>query len=219
MEQYRRHLPHWIPDKACLFVTWRLWGSLPAATVEWLKREQGLEERRVAQHANDRSKDDDAIRRAAAQRFAKLDGILDKASTGPLWLQRPELARLAVETLLYAERELRLHRLHAYVVMANHVHALLEPRASLARIMKTVKGYTARRANRILGRDGKRFWQDESFDHWIRDEAEFARVVRYIEHNPVKAGLVSRPPDWPWSSACRTDLQVCPLCSRQGAGC
>jgi putative transposase len=48
---------------------------------------------------------------------------------------------------------------------------------------------------------GQTFWQQESFDHWARDEAEFCRIIAYIENNPVKAGSVSRPEDWRWSSA------------------
>jgi putative transposase len=87
--------------------------------------------------------------------------------------------------------------------MANHVHLLITPHAALARITKSLQGFTARKANAILGRTGKFFWQDESFDHWLRNEAEFARIISYIERNPVTAGLVKRPEDWPWSSASR----------------
>ena len=54
-----------------------------------------------------------------------------------------------------------------------------------------LKGYTAREANRLLGRTGQPFWQGESYDHWVRDETEFIRIIAYIENNPVKAGLVA----------------------------
>jgi hypothetical protein len=63
------------------------------------------------------------------------------------------------------------------------------------------KSYTGHRANALLGRVGRPFWQAESFDHWIRDDAERVRLVRYVEDNPVKARLCARPEDWPWSSA------------------
>jgi putative DNA methylase len=53
----------------------------------------------------------------------------------------------------------------------------------------------------FLGSTGKRFWQNESHDHLVRTPAEFQRVKRYIENNPVKAGLVSEPHDFLWSSA------------------
>ena len=96
-----------------------------------------------------------------------------------------------------------LYTLWAYVVMANHVHVFLKPKgdATIERISKHLKGFTSREANLFLERTGQKFWQDESFDHWSRDKDEFLRIVKYIENNPVKAGLVKRPEDWPWSSA------------------
>jgi putative DNA methylase len=53
----------------------------------------------------------------------------------------------------------------------------------------------------LLKRVGQTFWQDESYDHWARDEAEVERIVAYIEGDPVRSGLVERPEDWRWSSA------------------
>jgi REP element-mobilizing transposase RayT len=67
--------------------------------------------------------------------------------------------------------------------------------------MGALKGATAREANRILGRTGETFWQAESYDHWVRDNSESERIVTYIENNPIKAGLVERPEEYPWSSA------------------
>jgi len=68
-------------------------------------------------------------------------------------------------------------------------------------VMLVIKSASARRANRLLERIGQRFWQDESFDHWVRDDRERRRIIRYIEANPVEAGLVAAPEDWRWSSA------------------
>ena len=67
--------------------------------------------------------------------------------------------------------------------------------------MQTLKGYTAREANKLLQRSGQPFWQKESYDHAARNEREAGRIRRYIEDNPVKAGLVARAEDYPWSSA------------------
>ena len=67
--------------------------------------------------------------------------------------------------------------------------------------MQSLKGVTARDANRILGRTGETFWQAESYDHWVRDEKEWLRIAGYIENNPVKAGMVSLAEDYRWSSA------------------
>jgi REP element-mobilizing transposase RayT len=64
-----------------------------------------------------------------------------------------------------------------------------------------LKGSTARQPNLILGRTGEAFWQDEFFDHRVRDEAELDRIAHYVEHNPVSAGLAANPRTWHWSSA------------------
>ena len=64
-------------------------------------------------------------------------------------------------------------------------------------------GYTSSESG--LGRTGKPFWQVESYDHWVRNAYQFQRIISYIEWNPVSAGLVEKPEDWPWSSAHRQD--------------
>ena len=58
----------------------------------------------------------------------------------------------------------------------------------------------------MLGLVGQPFWQDESYDQLVRNRTEFDRIANYIEMNPVKAGLVAKPEDFPWSSA-RADWQ------------
>jgi hypothetical protein len=79
--------------------------------------------------------------------------------------------------------------------------------------MKSLKGYTAHEVNRLLGRTGVPFWQRESYDHWVRDQPEWQKIVAYIENNPVKAGLVSRAEDYRWSSAGETwRAQLVPPC-------
>jgi putative transposase len=178
MTYYERNLPHWQPPGRDIFITWRLKGSLPSPLRDIVSKA------------------------APGERFLALDRALDRADAGPLWLREPRVAQCIVATLRAAEAQ-RLLDLHAYAIMANHVHVLLTPAAPIARITKRVKGATAHRANRLLGFTGSYFWQDESFDHWIRNPAEWQKIRAYIERNPVAAGLVARPEDWPWSSASR----------------
>jgi putative transposase len=97
--------------------------------------------------------------------------------------------------------ELGHYDLRAYVIMANHVHALLLLKVAPQRLLRALKGVTARDANELLGRTGQPFWQAESYDHWVRDAGEFARIIAYIENNPVKAGFVLGAENYPWSSA------------------
>jgi REP element-mobilizing transposase RayT len=85
--------------------------------------------------------------------------------------------------------------LQAWAVMPNHVHAVFTPQKPfhLANIVHSWKSYSAVQANRILGRQGS-FWQREYYDHLVRDDTDFDRIVRYVLDNPRKAGLL----DWRW---------------------
>jgi putative DNA methylase len=130
-----------------------------------------------------------------------MDRLLDISRTAPLHLYRPEIAKMVVETLWYHAQHLEHYHLHSYVVMPNHVHLLITPRAPVSKLMQSLKRFTAQSGNRILGLTGQPFWQDESYDRLVRDEAEFQRIVRYIETNPVNAGLVATAEEFLWSSA------------------
>ena len=96
------------------------------------------------------------------------------------------------------------YRLGAFVVMANHMHVLLFPLVPPNKLLQSLKGFTAQEANRLLGRTGNPFWQPETYDHWVRNDEEWRKIASYIENNPVKAGIVSRAEEYPWSSANET---------------
>ncbi len=88
-----------------------------------------------------------------------------------MFLLQDELASLVAASLRHGE-ETGEYELGAFVIMANHVHALLLPRIPVSRLMKSLKGYTAREANRLLGRTGEPFWQKESYDHWVQETSK-----------------------------------------------
>ena len=134
-----------------------------------------------------------------------MDRLLDNALTGPRYFVRPEIADMMVEAIDYRERQLRHYELHAFVVMANHVHLLVTPLIEPSKFMHSLKRFTAGQGNRMLGLAGP-FWQDESYDRLVRNEKEFERILNYIEMNPVKAGLVEQAEDFRWSSP-RADWQ------------
>ena len=117
-----------------------------------------------------------------------------------MYLAQESLAGIVVASL-HRGALLGHYELGAYVVMSNHVPVLLLPKISPSRLLQSLKGSTAREANRVLGRRGETFWQAESYDHWVRDEKERERIAAYIENNPLKAGLVQRAEDFCWSSA------------------
>ena len=220
---YRRRLPHWQPDGAVFFLTWRLQGSLPREAVERLRAERG---QLMAQPPREGESPRDKALRVGKALFGLTDASLGdalKSGYGPRWLEDARVAGLVQASLYYWHGN--RYELHRYVIMPNHVHVLLEPlkvgqpfRAAqrtqagkpapleepqyvlLRKITQGVKGYTARETNRLLGRRGV-FWQDEGFDHWIRDGKGYLRCVDYIDRNPVEAGLCATPEDWPWGSA------------------
>jgi REP element-mobilizing transposase RayT len=180
MSYYERDLPHWHPEGRTIFLTWRLYGSLPRDVRRRLEGSQ----------------------QSAGKQFAIADRCLDTATDGPRWLREPKVAECVRDVVLRGA-DMKQYVLHAYVLMPNHVHILLDPIVDMPRIVRGIKGVSSRDANRVLGRVGKPFWQDESFDHWIRSPAEFEKVRGYIERNPVQAGLAAKPEDWRWSSAHR----------------
>lgn len=139
-----------------------------------------------------------------ATSFLQHDERLDRSGFGPVWLQDPRVASMLAGALQYGETARQFYKLHAWVIMPNHVHVVLEPRVAMPGSMRWLKGRTGRMANRILGRTGMPFWQEESFDHWVRSPEELQELIDYVERNPVKAGLVEAKQQWAWSSARRS---------------
>ncbi len=93
---------------------------------------------------------------------------------------------------------------HAYCLMPNHYHLLVEtPRANLDDAMQRLNGTYAMRFNRHHERTGHVF-QGRYGSKLITDDSYALTVVRYLAANPVQAGLCVAPEDWPWSSYAAT---------------
>lgn len=199
---YRRHLPHFQPPGATLFITSRLADSIPVEVQKQLRAEAERTEAALTRISDPQERAQQAY---LEQRrlFGKWDTLLDTPKSGPTWLREPAIAELFVESLHY--RDGWVYTLDAFCVMANHVHVVYTPLRkeddsyhALSAIMQSLKGRTASKANSLLGRRGD-FWQHENYDHVVRDEAEFQRIIRYVLNNPVKAGFVQKWQDWPWT--------------------
>lgn len=176
MEIPSRRLPHWQPEARVLFFTWHLYGSLPKCRYP------------PPGHLS------------AGQAFVWMDRYLDTTRAGPMWLKQPRIADV-VSANICRGADQRLYELYAWVVMANHAHLLVRPFIEPAEAVRRIKGRSAREANSLLCRTGEPFWQSESYDRWVRDAKEMAEISRYIENNPLKAGLAARAEDYRWSSA------------------
>jgi putative transposase len=91
--------------------------------------------------------------------------------------------------------------IRAYCLMPNHVHLLVVPERSdsLDRLFRVVHAHYAELVNARLGWTGH-LWQ-QRFASCPMDTVHLAVALEYVHDNPVRAGLVARPTDWPWSSA------------------
>ena len=134
---YRRDLPHIQPVGATLFVTFRLFGSLPRAVIErWqaVKRCLGeclkrLEPSDVGQTVSLPDSQPNSLRHRQYELhrrwFARFESLLDRADTGPLWLKDEQIAAMVADSLHY--RDGKVYRLDAFSVMPNHVHVVFAP--------------------------------------------------------------------------------------------
>jgi REP element-mobilizing transposase RayT len=173
----RGYLPHFDAGAVVQSITFRLADSLP---------------RHLYVMAEASSKSDIVRQR-------RLDSLIDNGY-GACLLRDPTCATLVESALGHFDGE--RYRLLAWVIMPNHVHAMIEQMEGyrLGDVIRSWKWFTSQRINASRQSSG-RIWAKDYFDRYIRDERHFANALSYIEDNPVKAGLASRPEDWTYSSA------------------
>src|SRR5579862_9784630 len=154
----RGYLPHWDVKGAIQFLTWHLDDALDPSYWESWRRS---------------GNDPNAMREA----WRKIERHLDRG-IGSACLRSPAISRLVMESFM--EGHSIYYRVHAAVVMPNHVHAVVEigSKSSLAEVAKQIKGASARKVNRVLGRTG-RLWQPDYFDRLIRSEQHLNRCIGY----------------------------------------
>jgi len=158
MPEHRRRLPHIYPENTPLFLTWHLQGSLPAFLTPPAKLTSG-------------------------QAFVWFDRQMDRAQRGPRHLLRSDIARIVVDSI-HKGVELGHYDLGAYIVMPNHVHLLIQPKIPPERLMRSLKGATAREANRLLERTGTPFGKRNRTTTGcatLTNFGEFAPTLRTIQ--------------------------------------
>lgn len=196
----RGYLPHLKSEGKSYFATFRLADTLPKEVLLRLKceREQILQNALAHKRPLTRQEQEELF----LWYSTKVDSYLD-AGNGECHLANPKIASVVADALRFFDGE--RYELRSWVVMSNHVHVVVWPKppVTLSGILHSWKSFTATKANRILERTGDRFWQAESYDHFIRDDEEMVRCCAYATQNPVKAGLCERAEDWVWSSAYR----------------
>ena len=220
---YRRNLPHIQPPGATFFVTFNLAGSLPKRVLQQWRSEKSQPEEKKLRILKPQNRDRLTSVERKREWFRKFEKTLDDAQSGPTWLKDDRIAKEVADSMHYLDG--KVYRLDAYCIMTNHVHVVFAPLPmqpsevpqtfsledmnnttqpkslcyyALASIMQSLKGYTARKANQLLGRRGA-FWHHESYDHCVRNPDEWQGIITYVLNNPVKAGLVDEREKWRWN--------------------
>lgn len=199
---YRQRLPHLQPLGGTFFVTYMLDGSFPKPLLEKWKAQLDWQKRGLM-HSTGVSIDE-STRRMYKLDFKKKDDFLDTSTSGNHYLKHDALAGIVAGSLHFWDGR-RLDLL-AYCIMSNHVHAVFRlydenntpAEIFLQDVIHSIKRFSALECNKILGKTGQ-FWQNESYDHWIKTPQEERNCIRYVLHNPIKAGLCRQAADWKWS--------------------
>lgn len=178
-------LPHWTQEGATYAVTFRLFDALPSEVLQqWLAEREDIVKtaRQLGRELSDAERE-----RLDQLHSERVERWLD-AGHGCCFLRNGPVAELIASALRYFDGQ--RYDLFAWCAMPNHVHVVFRPQAdwTLSKILHSWKSYTAKEANRILGRSGE-FWQDEYYDHLVRNDRDFEHQVRYVLENPSKAGL------------------------------
>jgi 5-methyltetrahydrofolate--homocysteine methyltransferase len=185
-------LPHWYREGATYAVTFRLEDTLPKSVLVAYAKEKEELDKRIEQA--DKDGEDGLswdLHRQQHQLYRdRIEKVLDEGM-GECWMKDERVAVILADAIKHFAGE--RYDLGAWCVMSNHVHIILSPREgeSLADILHSIKRFSEREANKVLGREGA-FWQKESYDHIIRDVEDYANQRSYVLRNPESAGLV----DW-----------------------
>lgn len=195
-ERWRSNLPHWEVEGHWHFVTIRCHGSLPE------EAKCKLQEIHRSLEAIDPQSE--GFLQLQRRYFLTAEKYLD-AGMG----FAPFTTSLACEPCLKAFAEIQAEgwNVGEASIMPNHIHLLILRRQSdfsLRQVIRRFKGRSGRWINRALGRTG-RFWQEDWFDRWMRDDAERSKTVAYIRNNPVKAGLAKEWIEHPWRVSTEVD--------------
>jgi putative transposase len=183
VEITQQTLPHLVQPEVSYFFTFRLADSVPKTLLEeWVRQRNAW----LAHHPLPLTQTDTL---EYAERFTKrMDACLD-AGHGTCALRDPNVRKLVEEAITKFDG-VRLD-LDAVVIMPNHVHLLLKPRAdeNVFKLIGGMKGYSARVCNKLLGLTKQAFWMEDSYNRIVRDHDELRAFRDYIRRNPVEAKL------------------------------
>lgn len=190
----QRGLPHWAQDGCVVFITWRMADSLPTEVLTtWrTQRAAWLADHQIDPQIPGWKKLLHELSPAEVAEFHETfteawHTLLDQGH-GSCALRNPKCATLVRDSLLHFDG-IR-YQMHTFVIMPNHLHLLVTfpDRQSMLAQCESWKRFTGTQLNRHLGTTG-RFWQQDAFDHLVRHQAQYHRLLRYLAENPTRARL------------------------------
>ena len=183
MIEYKRNLPHILPDDGVFFITYRINNSLPLNVLIGLKSEYEKEVKSAKAAVLNSKLLNSRLNEIYDEYFYEFDSLLDRYVNNFDLSVNEKLSKIIADSIYYLDN--KNYKLICYCIMPNHVHLIIyKLRKPLFEIMKVLKGYSAREINKELGRKGK-FWHAESYDNVIRSRNELHNKIQYSLNNPV----------------------------------
>ncbi|GLR19721.1 transposase [Portibacter lacus] len=208
---YKRNLPHIQTVGAIFFITCSLKGSISKNKLAEIREEYNLRKTIID---DSMSKKEINYQKYFARRkyILDIDNIIHE-NKGPSYLDSPANARILLERIESYHK--KYYNLLAVTIMSNHFHMLIDTSVQLKgnlvpdfipenyvqldKVMKLIKGGSAKFINEYCKTPGRQVWENESFDIYIRNEKMLSKVVGYILNNPVKAGIVNTFEEHPFT--------------------
>jgi len=196
VEKHRRSLPHLQLEGQIISLTWRLAFTLPQ---KLLDLQEDLKQT-LASISNRKDGDEARHYTEYARKLEEYDEYLGKFELPGISLCADAIADVLTTAFRFYDGS--LYELHSYCVMPNHIHLLIRPLPDslggfhqISTSVQRLKTFTAKQMNKYIGRQGK-VWQEDYFDRFIRNPADYHVVVKYILENPLKAGLTKHHEEW-----------------------
>lgn len=177
-----RNLPHWEQQETTYFVTFRLADSIPTEKIK-----KYITEREIWLKNHEKPLSDKDWLEYNRLFSEKIQNLLDSGS-GSCILADKIISDIVKNALLHFDDN--RYKLGKWVIMPNHVHLLVTPLKEnlLHQITHSWKSFTANKINSKLNKTGN-LWQEESYDHIVRNKRQLKFIEEYIINNPEKAKL------------------------------
>ena len=190
MVEWRGRLPHRFIEGRCHFFTLRVAGAIPRKEIPRI--------RAIAKSLETTEANSAQFHHLQRKYFSILEATIDQPTGFAPFTDTICLQLIQQELSSLSHSQLALQR---WVIMPNHLHWITYPLSreeieSVREMLNSWKGRTAKLLNQQLQRKGS-FWQREWFDHVVRSDYRVKRIIRYIEENPVQAGLVKKMETYP----------------------